>query len=255
MSNLALARVAYDPAFQEERVDRERYPYKMKDLCEKTGLPRQVIHFYIQQGLVPEGRKTGRNMAYYGEEHLERVLLVRKLQHERFLPLKAIKAILEQRDDAFGPAQRQLLRDVQGHLGPQLRPHEGAPQTVDAHELLARLGLTQGDLDGLIEIGLLAVGEEQGKTVIARDDAWLLELWADVRQAGLTPDLGFTTRDLAVYAEAIDAMFAKETTLIADRLDKLPPERIASMIERVLPLVNVFLARYHLTRARNFITL
>ena len=45
--------------------------YRMKDLCELTGLPRQVIHFYIQQGLVPEGHKTGPNMAYYGEEHLE----------------------------------------------------------------------------------------------------------------------------------------------------------------------------------------
>ncbi len=23
------------------------YPYRMKDLCDRTGLPRQAIHFYI----------------------------------------------------------------------------------------------------------------------------------------------------------------------------------------------------------------
>ena len=64
-------------------VDRGEFPFKMKDLCERTGLERQVIHFYIQQGLLPEGKKTGRNMAYYGEQHVERVKLIRKLQHER----------------------------------------------------------------------------------------------------------------------------------------------------------------------------
>ena len=31
---------------------------KMKDLCELTGLPRQAVHFYIQEGLVPEGDRS-----------------------------------------------------------------------------------------------------------------------------------------------------------------------------------------------------
>jgi len=96
--------------------DRAAFPYKMKDLCERTGLPRQVIHFYIQQGLVPEGKKTGRNMAYYGEAHVERILLVRRLQHERFLPLKAIRAILEERDEVFSPAQRGFVDEVKARL-------------------------------------------------------------------------------------------------------------------------------------------
>ena len=34
-------------------LDEERWRYRMKDLCEATGLPRQAIHFYIQQGLLP----------------------------------------------------------------------------------------------------------------------------------------------------------------------------------------------------------
>ena len=46
-------------------IDRDRYRYKMKDLADATGLDRQGIHFYIQQGLLPPGHKTGRNMAWY----------------------------------------------------------------------------------------------------------------------------------------------------------------------------------------------
>lgn len=246
-------RAASAPVRDEEpSVDRERYPYRMKDLCEKTGLPRQVVHFYIQQGLVPEGHKTGRNMAYYGEEHVERIQLVRKLQHERFLPLKAIRAILDEREEAFAPDQRQLLRDVQAHLGPTLKPRDERPATIEAAELLARLGLERDDLDGLVEVGLLASTTEGGKTLLARDDAWLLELWADVRAAGFTKDLGFTTRDLATYEEAVSTMFQRETQLIASRAAHLPPERVAGMVERALPLINAFLARYHLQRARDF---
>ena len=97
-------------------IDRGRWPYRMKDLSELTGLPRQVIHFYIQQGLVPEGHKTGRNMAYYSDEHVERIRLVRQLQEERFLPLKAIRAALRGEDDHFTPAQRTLLLEVKERL-------------------------------------------------------------------------------------------------------------------------------------------
>jgi DNA-binding transcriptional MerR regulator len=69
--------------------DEAHWRYRMKDLCEATGLPRQAIHFYIQQELLPPGRKTGRNMAWYTDEHIERLHLIKKLQHEQFLPLKA----------------------------------------------------------------------------------------------------------------------------------------------------------------------
>ena len=36
----------------------ERWPYRMKDLCEATGLQRQAIHYYIKKGLLPSGHKT-----------------------------------------------------------------------------------------------------------------------------------------------------------------------------------------------------
>jgi DNA-binding transcriptional MerR regulator len=238
-----------------EEVDRARYPFKMKDLCERTGLPRQVIHFYIQQGLVPEGHKTGRNMAYYGDEHVERVLLVRKLQHERFLPLKAIRALLEERDEAFSPAQRKQLVDVRAHLGPSLRPREERPATIDATAELARLGLLSDDLEGMVDVGILAtVTGDDGRALIARDDAWLLEMWADVRRAGFTRELGFSSRDLAIYEQAIAQMFQGETQLLAPRLNAIPPADAAQMLERVLPLIHAFLARYHVARAKSFLS-
>lgn len=234
--------------------DRARFPYRMKDLMELTGLPRQVIHFYIQQGLLPEGHKTGRNMAYYGEEHLARIRMIRKLQHEHFLPLKAIRALFEERDHAFSPAQRQLLADVKQRLAKELVP-KGHAERVDADALLERAGLTREELFAMVEVGLLGVSEdESGRLMVSRDDAWMIELWGQVRALGFGPELGFSPRDLMMYEEAMSALFRRETRMLAERLAHLPPERVAEMVERVLPLVNGFLARYHATKVRNLFT-
>lgn len=235
---------------QAHGVDRDAFPYKMKDLSEKTGLPRQVIHFYIREGLVPEGMKTGRNMAYYGEAHLERIRFVRKLQHERFLPLKAIRALLDAQEGAFSPAQRRLLGEVQARLA--LTSKTASLPTL-ALPILDRNGLDRADLDELAEAGILGVSEDDaGRPIVAGEDAWILDLWGELRAAGFGRAFGFRAADFAIYEEAIGALLQREAALLTSRLGHLPPDRVAEMVERGMPLVNTFLARYHTAKVRDF---
>lgn len=233
-----------------------RFPYRMKDLCELTGLGRQAIHFYIQRGLLPPGHKTGRNMAYYGEAHLERLRLIKKLQHERFLPLKAIKAILDDRESAFDPSQRSFLLDVKQHLGRTLaagvdRPGEAVP--VDA--LLERLELPRAHFDRMVELELIGSRtDESGVEVIAADDAWLVENWAEVQRLGFVEELGFSVDDILLYDEVIQNLFQREAQLLASRLPPgLPPERAAELVERVLPLVHSLVTGLHRAKIHNFL--
>ena len=242
------------PAFSE-RPPADAHPYRMKDLCELTGLPRQVIHFYIQQGLVPPGVKTGRNMAYYTPQHVERLQLVRQLQHERFLPLKSIKALLDGQEDAFTPSQRVMLLGVKERLEASLARDEGrasSEQTVDVDELLTRTGVSREDLDRAVELGFVATREIGGRVVMSGDQSWLIEIWGQLRAAGLTKELGFVVDDLSIYEEAIGSLFTQEVMRITSRVHDLPPERIGEMIERALPLVHTFLTRYHGMRVRHF---
>jgi DNA-binding transcriptional MerR regulator len=231
---------------------RDELPYRMKDLCERTGLPRQVVHFYIQQGLLPEGRKTGRNMAWYGEQHVERLKLIRQLQEERFLPLKAIRAMLDQRDEAFTPRQRLLISEVRQRLGGALGSNSPR-RTVTASEVLRRSGVTPAELARMVKLGLLAVREEDGRTLLSCDDTYILELWGQLKAAGFTPELGFTVDDLAMYQEALAGLLAREAQMLGTRLSELPPEQAAGMVERALPIVNAFLARAHTTQVRDFL--
>lgn len=63
--------------------------YKVSELAEKAGVTKRTIHYYISKGLLlpPEG--TGIN-SLYNEEHLERILLIKKLQAE-YMPLNKIR--------------------------------------------------------------------------------------------------------------------------------------------------------------------
>ncbi|WP_158501583.1 MerR family transcriptional regulator [Vitiosangium sp. GDMCC 1.1324] len=233
-------------------VDRSAFPYRMKDLCERAGLSRQVVHFYIQQGLLPEGQKTGHNMAFYGEQHLKRLKLIRQLQEERFMPLKAIRAMLEERDDAFTPKQRELISEVRQRLGPTIGV-VGQPDTVGAAELLKETGVSRAELARMVEIGLLVTRKQDGRTVLASDDAFLVELWGQLKKAGFTEALGFQVDDLRLYTKAMYSLFMNEAQLLSDRLTGLPPGQAAEMVDRALPLINTLLVRYHTAQVRNFL--
>lgn len=239
---------------------RGAHVYKMKDLCDKAGVSRQLVHFYIQQGLLPEGKKTGKNMAYYTEHHLERLLLVRKLQHEHFLPLKAIRALLEERDEAFSPAQQKHMREVRAAMPESITGPAGPRQTVDGYALAERLGLGREDLDEIVEAGLLAAAEEQDlatgerRLVIAGDDAWRLEHYADLRRAGFTRERGFSARELAIYDDAVQRLVVKEARIIATRLGSFTPAEVAALLERAMPIVGSFLSRLHAEKAKNLLS-
>jgi DNA-binding transcriptional MerR regulator len=228
---------------------------RMKDLCAETGLPRQAIHFYIHEGLLPPGTKTGRNMALYGPEHVERLKLIKKLQHERFLPLKAIKALIEGREEHFAPGQRNVLLDVKQRLahGQLVRP-DGAPEvTVRADDVCARAEVPRSDLDHAVEIGLIGAREdESGTLLIAADDAWLLEAWGELRRLGYADDLGLRIDDLGLVQEVVDDLFNREAVLLASRIDRISPERAAAMIERALPIIHHFVTGLHVKKIRAF---
>jgi DNA-binding transcriptional MerR regulator len=225
---------------------------RMKDLCTRTGLPRQAIHFYIQQGLLPPGHKTGRNSAFYGPEHVERVNIIRRLQHERFLPLKAIRALLDERADAYSPEQQRLLAEVREHLPAALG--SAAPEAaVDALPLAERFGLDAQDLRELEQAGLLHTHEDAaGRPLVAAGDIGLLELFGQLRAAGFARELGFSALDLGIYQDAIAQLFAAEKRLLADRVaGRVGAAAVAPMVERALPVIHALLARIHVSFVKN----
>ena len=216
----------------------------MREVMEQTGLSRQAIHFYVEQGLVDPPIKTGQTSAYYTEAHVERIRLVRKLQDEHFLPLKAIRALLDGEHGEFTPAQQQVLRDVKARL-PAATTHAEAAIDVPLAPLLARAGLSRAEVHELVRAGLVAV--VRGK--VSSDDAWLIELWGEVRRAGFTPDL-IGPEVLVMFERGIDRLFADEKRVLGRILGARPAGEVAELIERALPLIHAYLVRLHEAKVR-----
>jgi DNA-binding transcriptional MerR regulator len=233
-------------------LDEARWCYRMKDLCEATGLPRQAIHFYIQQGLLPSGRKTGRNMAWYTEEHLERLHLVKKLQHERFLPLKAIKALFDGEDGVFSPRQYAFLAGVKERLAESLKTSEDRSPSLTPMEIADQTGVDPEDVERAFELGLVGGAKTKGSLRIAQADVWIFEVFGKIRSLGFTPDLGFGVEDMALYQDAITTLLNDEVRLLSSRLSELPPENVAIMIEEVVPILDRYIMRLHSTKIREF---
>src|SRR5271157_2589233 len=64
---------------------------RIKDLEERSGVPRTTIHFYLRQGLLQPPSKTGRTMAYYDERHLKRLQDIQKIKGDIRMPLLLLK--------------------------------------------------------------------------------------------------------------------------------------------------------------------
>ena len=71
---------------------------KMSELAERSGVSAGTIKHYLREGLL-DGEdavvRTSRNMAWYAPELVERVKLIKRLQEERFMPLKLIRRVVE----------------------------------------------------------------------------------------------------------------------------------------------------------------
>jgi DNA-binding transcriptional MerR regulator len=230
-----------------------QHPYRMRDLCRLTGLERQVVHFYIKEGLLPEGHKTGRNMAWYGEEHLERLRTIKRLQEEHFLPLRAIRAVFEARADTFTPAQARMLLAMKAELAGTLAPPDIQEAAVLVDDQLHRHGLERRDFDDIVRMGLLVVGHDaEGREVISARDVWMIENQAAFRKLGFSRELGFGSDDMAIYEEAISKLVMVEAERLTARLAHLPPAQVAVMVRQALPLLEKFLVEHHAAKVRNF---
>lgn len=85
--------------------------YKVSELAEKAGVTKRTIHYYISKGLLlpPEG--TGIN-SLYNDEHLERILLIKKLQAE-YMPLNKIREyILENPKEKVRKSAKELKAKI-----------------------------------------------------------------------------------------------------------------------------------------------
>ena len=95
--------------------------YDLAQLSDRARVTPRTVRYYIQQGLLPAPGTTGPG-AKYGEDHLNRLRLIRRLQHVH-LPLAEIRRRLEKLSE---PEVRDLLAEDPRVSGARMGPSDSA---------------------------------------------------------------------------------------------------------------------------------
>ncbi len=87
---------------------------RIGELVERSGTPKETIHFYLREGLLRKPKKTSKNMAYYDDAHVEQLRLIKRLRTESYLPLNVIKKVLKEGKLAPSAGRLDLTADLLG---------------------------------------------------------------------------------------------------------------------------------------------
>ena len=171
---------------------------KMAELAEASGVSAGTIKHYLREGLLPEPVRTSRNMAYYPPEFVDRIRTIKRLQEERFMPLRLIREVLEQSD----------------------RPRTPRREVLERHDLPDNV------LDRLAEIGVL----EPTRNGYDADDLKIIEAIVRFRAGGYDEALGFTVYDTLRYRDALQPLVEEEVRVLLERLGGEDPEKVVDII-------------------------
>jgi DNA-binding transcriptional MerR regulator len=198
----------------------------MSELAERSGVSAGTIKHYLREGLLPEPVRTSRNMAWYPPEYVDRVRLIKRLQEQRFMPLKAIRSVLEESD----PERLSALIEVEDRiLERAVRASETDPTRarVSRAEVRRRYEVPGVVLDRLAELEILT------PTTRGYDayDVQIIEAIARFRAGGYDERLGFTVYETLRYREALAPLVEEEVRTLLDRLaGEVDVDRAAEII-------------------------
>lgn len=194
---------------------------RMGELAEASGVPAPTIKHYLREGLLPEPVKTSRNMAYYPPSSVERIKLIKRLQQERFMPLKAIRKLLEE-----DPERAGALLELEDRILDRALAGERA--RTSAAEVRERYGVPREVLDRLAELEVLTPNSRG----YSPSDVTIIEAISRFRAGGYDEQIGFTVYDTLRYKTALEALVQQEVEMVMGRLaGEVPPERVVEMLE------------------------
>ena len=198
----------------------------MSELAERSGVSAGTIRHYLREGLLGDGAdivRTSRNMAYYPVEYVERIALIKRLQQQRYMPLRVIKGALQE-----DPDRVSALIELEDRILERALAGAEDDGRVSAREVRERYEIPRNVLERLAEIGVLT----PTRAGYDPNDVKIIEAIANFRAGGYEEALGFTVYDTLRYREALEPLVAEEVSALLGRLaGEVDVERALEIVE------------------------
>jgi DNA-binding transcriptional MerR regulator len=198
---------------------------KMSELAERSGVSAGTIKHYLREGVLGSDDdvvRTSRNMAWYPEEFVDRIQLVKRLQEERFMPLRVIRELM-----SSDPDRAARLIEIEDRIL-ERAVEAGEAKRMSRRQVRETYELPQNVLDRLEEIGVLSPNSRGYDA----DDVSIIEAISRFRAGGYEQTLGFTVYDTLRYREALAPLVADEVSVLIARLaGQVDVDRAVEIIE------------------------
>ncbi|MFP6805848.1 MAG: MerR family transcriptional regulator [Pseudomonadales bacterium] len=214
---------------------------KMKELEERTGFNREAIRFYIREGILPEPVKPKRNVAFYSDSHIKRLLAIKYMQQERDMSLARIKALLSsgEFDSIANPSSLQGLEQ----LLPALVDGTGPAEDNPLNKIVEETCLSEDEIVELANAGVISISDDNR---LAFRDVIILKKWSDARIAGYTPARGYDIEYLKLYQQAVEQLAKYEIELFFNAFsEQLDSDEAASAAANGIEMANDILRQMH----------
>ncbi|MFL5624920.1 MAG: MerR family transcriptional regulator [Ktedonobacteraceae bacterium] len=213
---------------------------RIDNLAYLTGVPSRTIRFYNTQGLLPPPIMRGR-VAYYNQEHLLVLNLIKELKDQQNLPLETIKQLLDIRAE-YGDVQMNLA--LKQRL---LRPLTSGGQEVklSQEELMQQAGVTAEQIEELTRQGLLFPEQVEGALTFTGDDILLLQLYQHFERLGLPISLPALIRFQLRQLTRSEIAAFEQHLLPRWREANLSLEEQARQFEEMLTLTDTLISVLH----------
>jgi DNA-binding transcriptional MerR regulator len=220
---------------------------RISRLAQLAGVPVSTLKHYMRVGLLPPPlTRPNRQMAYYDEGLVDRVVAIKILQTERYLPLPAIKKILGAPPEPGEVRGEAIKARELAALEPALQPP--ASGWLNREALLATFRVSERELATLEAVGLITARvADDGARGYADTDLELLRVIHETRVVGLG-EL-FPMDVLAPYVNAIRGLVKLELDMFRHRMQSgvslpdLPLTEIAQLAQKLGERLVILLRR------------
>ena len=180
----------------------------MSELAEQSGVSAGTIKHYLREGLLPEPVRTSRNMAYYPPEFVERIRLIKRLQEDRFMPLRLIKGVIDE-----DPERAHALIELEDRIIERAAAAQERGR-VSRAEVRRRYEVPDNVLERLEDLKILAPNSRGYDA----DEVKIIEAISRFRAGGYDERIGFTVYDAVRYREALQPLVEEEVSVLLERL-------------------------------------
>ncbi len=196
--------------------------WAMSELSKHSDTPVSTIKFYIRKGLLPKPVKTGKTKGYYSANHLNRLVLIKKLQQDEKMSLNKISEIIKLVGDVEGNGQ---VNNSGGWLNRSLIIEK-------AIKLFREKGYEKATIADIANVAQIGIGTFY-KYFKSKKDLFLECLKAVIQDENMKMDaIDFTNKDEGVetFLE-ITQTYAKEYLVWRDMISMLRVAAISSPAE------------------------